>query len=68
MLAVYDARNPAFQEGGKANRQWLTAKQALRDQENLRSCSWQRLTRHISKDPDLNWMVNALNAKYGFDQ
>lgn len=68
MLAIYDARNPAFQDGGKANRQWLTAKRALRNQENMRSCSWQRLVMHISKDPDLNWMISALNAKYGFIQ
>ena len=68
MLTIYDARNPSFQNGGKANRQWLAAKSALKNHENLRSCSWQRLLMHISEDPDLCWMVDALNAKYGFSQ
>ena len=67
-LVIYDARNPAFQEGGKANRQWLAVKGALRNPDSLRSCSWQRLISHIDKDPELHWMVDALNAKYGFDQ
>jgi hypothetical protein len=67
-LVIYDARNPAFQEGGKANRQWLAVKGALRNPDSLRSCSWQRLISHIDKDPELHWMVDALKAKYGFDQ
>jgi hypothetical protein len=67
-LVIYDARNPAFQAGGEANRQWLTVKDALRNPENLRSCSWQRLISHLSRDPEMHWMVEALNAKYGFDQ
>jgi hypothetical protein len=67
-LTIYDARNPSFQNGGTANRQWLAAKSALRNNENLRSCSWQRLLMHISRVPDLGWLVDALNAKYGLDQ
>jgi hypothetical protein len=67
-LVIYDARNPAFQEGGKANRQWLAVKGALRNPDSLRSCSWQRLISHISRDAGLRWMVDALNAKYGFDK
>ena len=67
-LVIYDARNPTFQEGGEANRQWLSVKGALRNPDNLRSCSWHRLISHIYKDPELHWMVDALNAKYGFDQ
>jgi hypothetical protein len=66
VLVVYDARNPAFQAGGEANRQWRAVKVALSKPENLRSCSWQRLIDHISRDSELDWMVNALNAKYGF--
>jgi hypothetical protein len=64
-LTIYDARNPSFQEGGKANRQWHNTKQALRNQKNLRACSWQRLMKHISADPDLRWMTDGLNIKYG---
>jgi hypothetical protein len=67
-LMIYDARNPAYQDGGEANRQWLTVKGTLRNPENLRSCSWQRLVSHISRDPALHWLVEALNAKYGFEQ
>ncbi|HYQ70653.1 MAG TPA: hypothetical protein VET88_01865 [Gammaproteobacteria bacterium] len=67
-LTIYDARNPSFQHGGTANRQWHTAKSALRNNGNLRSCSWQRLLLHIYRDPDLHWLVGALNAKYALDQ
>ncbi len=65
-LTIYDARNPSFQEGGKADGQWKNAKLGLIDKKNLRSCSWQRLINHISKDPDLHWLADALEAKYGF--
>ena len=67
-LVIYDARNPAFLGGGKANRQWLTVKRSLRRSETLRSCSWQRLISHISSDPDLIWLVDGLNEKYDFSQ
>ena len=66
-LIIYDARNPAFQEGGKGKLQWIAARSALMNPGNLRSCSWQRLIKHLSKDLDLNWMANALNTKYGFN-
>jgi len=66
-LVIYDARNPAFQEGGKGNLQWTAARSALRNPGDLRSCSWQQLIKHLSRDSDLSWMVNALNSKYGFD-
>jgi hypothetical protein len=64
-LVIYDARNPAYQVGGGANRQWLRVKGALRNPENLRSCSWQTLISHLSRDPEMHWMVDALNTKYG---
>ena len=66
VLVIYDARNPAFQEGGKGNQQWIAAKSALKDQGNMRSCSWQRLTSHIAKDSELGWLVSELDNKYGF--
>ena len=67
-LVIYDARNPAYQDDGEANRQWGAVKSALRNPENLRSCSWQTVISHLSRDPEMHWMVDALNAKYGFDQ
>jgi hypothetical protein len=67
-LTLYDARNPSYQDGGKAHSQWLVVKSALRDPKNLRTLSWQRLIAHLSRDSDLAWLCDALNAKYGFGQ
>ncbi len=66
-LVVYDDRNPAFQAGGEAEQQWVAATGTLRSEHLLRRCSWQRLAAHISRDPDLAWLVDGLAAKYGIE-
>lgn len=64
-LVIYDERNPAFQEGGDANRQWREAKGGLKRPELLRRCSWQRLAAHLSNYSGLGWLVSGLADKYG---
>ena len=66
-LVIYDAHNPAYQEGGKAFNQFQKVKRELKDNTVLRSCSWQKLIRHISRDPDADWLCNAVIAKYAFN-
>ena len=64
-LVLYDARNPAFQPGGKADNQWQAATSALRDPSLLRRCSWQRLVGHCAIDAELAWLLLELRNKYG---
>lgn len=64
-LVIYDKRNPAFAQGGIADRQWSEAEGALRRPECLRRCSWQSLAAHLAKDRSLEWLVSALDDKYG---
>lgn len=63
-LVLYDARNPAFQAGGKADRQWEAAVAASLVPGLLRRLSWQRLLTFIATVPDLAWLVDALRDKY----
>ena len=70
VLVIYDNRNPAFQPGGEAARQWEAATGALAKlvrRSLLHRCSWQRLVAHLANDPDLDWLVNGLAAKYGIE-
>jgi hypothetical protein len=67
-LALYDDRNPAYQSGGEASQQWLAVKNALKNPDNLRTLSWQRLIGYLSRDSDLAWLCDALNLKYGFSE
>ncbi len=64
-LIVYDARNPAFQAGGKADRQWETAVAACLLPGLLRRVSWQRLLTSMATAPELGWLVAAMGEKYG---
>ncbi len=63
-LILYDARNPAYQVGGEADRQWETAVAACLLPGLLRRLSWQRLLSFITAAPDLVWLVDALRDKY----
>lgn len=65
-LIVYDARNPSFQAGGKANGQWKSARAALRNPGLLRSVSWQSLVEHLAETGEASWLVDQLKKKYGF--
>ncbi len=63
-LVIYDARNPEFRPGGKADHQWVETKQSLRKSDLLRRCSWQQLIGHLSRDSELDWLVQQLGAKF----
>ena len=65
-LIIYDAANPAFQEGGLAREQLAAARSALREPDMLRSLSWQSLVDHLECSTDLAELVRQLRAKYGF--
>jgi hypothetical protein len=64
-LVIYDARNPAFHDGGKADQQWRAALGALRYPHLLRRVSWQRVARHLAQFRDLEWLILGLSEKYG---
>jgi hypothetical protein len=64
-LVIYDARNPAFSDGGDADGQWKDCLGALENHSLLRRCSWQRLITRLRHDEDLSWLVNGLARKYG---
>lgn len=63
-LILYDARNPAFQPGGAADRQLQDAINACLVPGLLRCLSWQRLITSIATAPDLTWLLDALRDKY----
>jgi hypothetical protein len=63
-LVIYDARNPAFQAGGDADRQWEAAVAACLAPELLRRLSWQRLISFIAEPHQLAWLVDAVRQKH----
>ncbi len=65
-LLVYDARNPAFGVGGKADRQWEDATAACLVPGLMRRLSWQRLLGFVSDAPELGWLIDGVRTKYGF--
>tara|TARA_R110002072_G_scaffold91255_5_gene203538 strand:- start:2579 stop:3427 length:849 start_codon:yes stop_codon:yes gene_type:complete len=64
-LIVYDSRNPAFNAGGKADRQWEATLGACLVPGLLRRVSWQHLVGAITPTPELSWLVEGLRGKYG---
>jgi hypothetical protein len=64
-LVVYDARNPAFGAGGRAEVQWELAVGACLVPGLLRRVSWQRLVEFVIRAPELTWLVDGLREKYG---
>jgi hypothetical protein len=64
-LIVYDSRNPAFNAGGKADRQWEATLGACLVPGLLRRISWQHLAGAITPTPELSWLVEGLRRKYG---
>jgi hypothetical protein len=65
VLVIYDHRNPAFQPGGEAHRQWWSTVSALRYPQVLRRMSWQAMARHLCPFPEVSWLMDALRLKYG---
>lgn len=66
-LVVYDARNPNFQAGGKAEEQWDLAVKACRVPGLLRRLSWQRLLAAIAPSSELAYLVDGVREKYGLE-
>jgi hypothetical protein len=66
VLVVYDARNPAFQPGGAATKQWEISLEAALVPGALRRISWQRVLRSLSSDPSMTNFASRLSEKYGF--
>ena len=66
-LIVYDARNPKFQDGGKATKQWNKAVSACHVQGLLRRLSWQRLMTAFTCVRELEYLVNGVGDKYGIE-
>jgi hypothetical protein len=64
-LIIYDARNPSMVSGGKGDRQWREASDALRFPGLLRRLSWQAFISQWPTDPVLGWLKQELVAKYG---
>ncbi len=65
VVVIYDERNPAFQEGGKALQTYMKTREALLQPEMLRRCSWQKITHHLRGMPSLRWLTDELMSKYG---
>ncbi len=64
-VLIYDARNPAFQAGGKGYAAYQSTRAALRNPAMLRSCSWQKLIAHVQQQGILLWLMEQLESKYG---
>ena len=67
VLVVYDTRNPAFQGGGKADRQWRSAVGACLHQGLFRRLSWQSLLAGLADAPELAYLIDSLGEKYGLE-
>ena len=67
VLVVYDARNPAFRAGGKADRQWQQVVGACLHQGLFRRLSWQALLASLAGAPGLAYLIDGLGEKYGLE-
>ena len=67
VLVMYDARNPEFGVGGKAESQWELAIAACRVSGLVRRLSWQRLMAAIAPAPELVYLVDGVGKKYGVE-
>ncbi|PJK28325.1 PGN_0703 family putative restriction endonuclease [Minwuia thermotolerans] len=65
VLIVYDARNPAFADNGRSDRQWRMALDACRVPGLLRRVTWQRILGVLAADASMTRLLVALEAKYG---
>jgi hypothetical protein len=65
VVIVYDNRNPAFREGGKGYAVYEETRDALREPERLKRCSWQQIVRLIRGEKRLLWHADQIEAKYG---
>ena len=64
-LVIYDARNPQFQNDGRAANQWNELMTASRVPGLLRRLSWQQLARALGRAPEFSYLVDGMERKYG---
>ncbi|MHB1455399.1 MAG: PGN_0703 family putative restriction endonuclease [Armatimonadota bacterium] len=68
-VLLYDDRNPEFHDCcGKGMNAWQNTKDALKPEFKhlLQKCTWQELVAELRTDPELKWLTDELNEKYGF--
>jgi len=65
-VLIYDERNPSFQPGGNGYTAFTETRQALKEPNMLRKCSWQRIIQHMRISNVLPWLTEELRLKYGF--
>lgn len=65
-VLLYDARNPAFQTGGRGHAAYSSVKAALREPQRLQKMSWQSLLEPLRDHRELEWLMEELCLKYGF--
>lgn len=68
-VLLYDDRNPEFHDCcGKGMKAWQKTKDALKPKFThlLQKCTWQKLMAELCTDPELKWLTDELNEKYGF--
>jgi restriction endonuclease-like protein len=65
VVLLYDDRNPAFGSNGMATQAYERARDALLDPVTLRRCFWQQVIGCLAQDPELGWLIEAIEAKYG---
>ena len=64
-LILYDQRNPTMVFGGKGDKQWRSAYDAVKQHGALRRLSWQAFVAQWPNHRILNWLKEELDAKYG---
>ena len=64
-VLVFDSRNPSCSAGGKITEAYARLRAALKEPSLIRRCSWQRVLERIRAEPELRWLAEAVNAKYG---
>ena len=67
VLVIYDARNPEFQNDGKAEKQWYLTSGECRIPGLVRRLSWQSLITAIICAPELAYLIDGLGKKYGLE-
>lgn len=65
VVLIYDARNPAFQEGGDGLIAYAETRNALCEPTMLRKCNWQIIVGHMRNNNILPWLTENLAPKYG---
>lgn len=66
-LVVYDARNPAFAAGRRADREFAALQARLPEGVSLRRMSWQALARAMARSEWLSDLLAYIRSKYGIE-